>query len=398
MAKSLVAIDFRPIDRTSPRGGQFRYAVDLIRGLADLSPAGVHFLVVGSLPEPLEDLRGVCSAPHWRYRGLAPLTGSGSNYRELARTAWLLAREKVDLIHALFSPFPALAPCPATVTIYDLMFELFPEYAEALASRPYRIDRWAVRHRVRRAVAISATTAADLNRLWGVERERIDVVPLGSPFVSGAIADSADRDGRARFGELCAGVTLLSPYNLEPRKNLAALLKAVSMVISRYPGLRLLLFGRAAITAEREEQFERLIAELDVKDAVHRLGVVSDEDLAWRYGHTTLFVFPSLYEGFGLPVLEAMAAGACVVARSASAMAEIVGEAGALVETADSAVLAEAISTLLEAPARRAELAATARERSRTFTVEQMARLTLASYCFTLGTAGGPRKPLYSGA
>jgi glycosyltransferase involved in cell wall biosynthesis len=388
MSETLIAIDLRPIDRASRGSGQFRYAVDLVRGLAELGPANTGFLIIGSLPEPLEDLRGVFGAPHWRYRGLGPLTGRGSYYREIARTAWLLAWQKVDLIHALFGPFPALAPCPATVTIYDLMFELFPEYAGALASRPYRIDRWAVRHRARRAIAISATTALDLNRLWGVERERIDVVPLGSPFVGAATAHPANRDGRARFGDLCAGVTLLSPYNLEPRKNLAPLLTAVSMIRSRHSGLRLLLFGRAAITPEGEKQFERLIAELDVEDAVHRLGVVSDEELAWLYGHTTLFAFPSLYEGFGLPVLEAMAAGACVVARNASAMAEIVGEAGALVETADPTTLAEAISGLLEAPARRAELAAAARGRSRTFTVERMARLTLASYCASLGKAG----------
>lgn len=393
MSETLIALDLRPIDRVSRQGGQFRYAVDLVRGLFELNPAGAHFLVIGSRPEPLEDLRSVCSAPHWRYCGLTPLTGYGSYYREFARTAWLLAREKVDLIHALFGPFPALAPCPATMTICDLMFELFPEYAEAAGSRPYRIDRWAVRHRARRAIAISATTAADLDRLWGVERARVDVVPLGSPFVDGKIADRAYRDGRTRFDDSCAGVTLLSPYNLEPRKNLAALLKAVSTLRTRHPGLRLLLFGRAAITPEREEQFERLVVELNVEDAVHRLGVVDDEELAWLYGHTTLFVFPSLYEGFGLPVLEAMAVGACVVVRNASAMAEIVGEAGELVETADSAVLAKAISGLLEAPAHRAELAVAARERSRIFTVERMARLTLASYCGALG--GGPCNPRF---
>jgi glycosyltransferase involved in cell wall biosynthesis len=388
MPEKLIAIDLRPIDRASTRGGQFRYAVDLVRGLAGLNPASTRFLVIGSLPEPLRELRDTFGERAWRYRVIAPLSGRGSYYRELVRTAWLLAREKVALVHILFGPFPILAPCAAILTVHDLMFELFPEYAGAVASRLYRLDRWSARRRARRIIAISETTASDLNRLWGLDPAKIDVVQHGSTFVSARLASTVEHDGCARFGELCAGATLLSPYNLEPRKNLSTLLKAIAIVRRQYPALRLLLFGRAAITPEREDQFERQLAELELREAVHMLGFVSDQDLAWLYRHTTLFVFPSLYEGFGLPVLEAMAAGACVVARNASAMAEIVGDAGALVETADPATLAETITALLGAPERRARLAAGARERSRSFTVERMARLTYASYCAALGDTG----------
>jgi glycosyltransferase involved in cell wall biosynthesis len=148
-----------------------------------------------------------------------------------------------------------------------------------------------------------------------------------------------------------------------------------------------LLFGRAAVDPAREQQFDRMVTELGLRDAVHLLGPLDDADLAWLYGHTTAFVFPSLYEGFGLPVLEAMASGACVVARNASAMAEIVGEAGALAETADPDALAAAISTLLDAPERRAKLGAAARQRASAFTIQRMARLTYASYCAALGGA-----------
>jgi glycosyltransferase involved in cell wall biosynthesis len=148
-----------------------------------------------------------------------------------------------------------------------------------------------------------------------------------------------------------------------------------------------LLFGRAAVDSAREQQFDRSVAELGLRDTVHLLGPLDDTDLAWLYGHTTAFVFPSLYEGFGLPVLEAMASGACVVARNASAMAEIVGEAGALIETADPDALAATISALLDAPERRAQLGAAARQRAAAFTIDRMARLTYASYCAALGSA-----------
>jgi glycosyltransferase involved in cell wall biosynthesis len=243
-------------------------------------------------------------------------------------------------------------------------------------------------------ISISATTSDDLVRRWGIQRARIDVVPLGSSFVASAHSRSENRDNRDRFGELCSGETLLSPYNLEPRKNLAGLLKAVAILHGQRPRLRLLLFGRAAVNPAREQEFDRTVAELGLRDAIHLLGLVDDADLAWLYGHTTLFAFPSLYEGFGLPVVEAMASGACVVVRNASAMADIVGEAGARVETADSEALAATISALLDRPERRAELATAARQRAAAFSIERMARLTYASYRTALG--GVRQRPMNS--
>jgi glycosyltransferase involved in cell wall biosynthesis len=243
-------------------------------------------------------------------------------------------------------------------------------------------------------ISISATTSDDLVRRWGIQRARIDVVPLGSSFVAAGNLRAEDRDSRDRFGELCSGQTLLSPYNLEPRKNLVGLLKAVAILRGQHPRLRLLLFGHAAINPAREQMFDKTVAELGLHDAIHLLGLVDDADLAWLYGHTTLFVFPSLYEGFGLPVVEAMASRACVVVRNASAMADIVGEAGAQVETADPEALAATISALLDRPERRAELATAARQRAAAFSIERMARLTYASYRTALG--GERQRPMNS--
>jgi len=386
MGKPRIAIDFSGLDHLSIRNGQYRYAVDLVRGLAEFKPEA-EFILLGSRPAPVAELREVFATAGWRYLPAARLDGRAAYYRTQLALAWTALRERIDLLHVLHSPVPLLAPCPLVVTIFDLMYELFPEYANAVKSRPYRIDRWAVTNRARRVISISATTADDLARLWGIRRARIDVVPLGSSFVTSTSPHCAGRDSRTRFGELCSGETLLSPYNLEPRKNLEGLLKAVATLRRRYPRLRLLLFGRAAVEPTREQQFDRSVTELGLRDAVHLLGPLDDPDLAWLYGHTTAFVFPSLYEGFGLPVLEAMASGACVIVRNASAMAEIVGEAGALVETADPEALGAAISGLLDAPERRAQLGAAAHERAAIFTLERMARLTYANYRAALGGA-----------
>jgi glycosyltransferase involved in cell wall biosynthesis len=386
MRKPRIAIDFSSLDHLSIRNGQYRYAVDLVRGLAELQPEA-EFTLLGSHPAPVAELHAALETSGWRYLQFMRFAGRAAHYRNHLGLAWAVLRARIDLLHVLHSPVPWLTPRPVVVTIFDLMYELFPEYALAANSRPYRADRWAATHRTRRIISISAATADDLSRRWGIPRARIDVVPLGSSFVRSASLQSENRDSRVRFGELCSGETLLSPYNLEPRKNLGALLKAVAALRHRHPGLRLLLFGRAAVDPAREQQFDRMVTELGLRDAVHLLGPLDDADLAWLYGHTTAFVFPSLYEGFGLPVLEAMASGACVVARNASAMAEIVGEAGALAETADPDALAAAISTLLDAPERRAKLGAAARQRASAFTIQRMARLTYASYCAALGGA-----------
>ena len=386
MGKPRIAIDFSSLDHLSIRNGQYRYAVDLVRGLAELQPEA-EFMLLGSRPAPVAEVQTVFETSGWRYLQVARFDGRAAHYRNQLALAWPALRERVDLLHVLHSPVPLLAPCPLVVTIFDLMYELFPEYMQAASSRPYRADRCAVRHRARRIISISATTADDLRRLWGIRRARIDVVPLGSSFVRSPNLHCENRDSRTRFDELCSGETLLSPYNLEPRKNLGALLKVVATLRHKYRKLRLLLFGRAAVDPTREQQFDRSVAELGLRDAVHLLGLLDDTDLAWLYGHTTLFVFPSLYEGFGLPVLEAMASGACVVVRNASAMAEIAGEAGALVETADPDALAATISALLDAPERRAQLGAAARQRAAAFTIERMAQLTYASYWAALSGA-----------
>jgi glycosyltransferase involved in cell wall biosynthesis len=119
---------------------------------------------------------------------------------------------------------------------------------------------------------------------------------------------------------------------------------------------------------------------LGIGDAVRLTGFIDDLSLAALYRASELFVFPSLYEGFGLPVLEAMACGACVVARDISAMAEVAGDASFLVDTSDKWLLAEGISSLMANPIRREELRSKAMARAAQFTVERMASETVSLY------------------
>jgi glycosyltransferase involved in cell wall biosynthesis len=385
MHRETVALDFSTLDHLSPVAGQYRYAVSLINGLAALA-SDMNFVLLGSRAAPVDEVKAVFTEKQsrWRYIQVQHAAGRGSYWRDQIRYARLLRRQRIGLFHCLHGHVALLAPCPVVITQYDLTTEIFAEYAENRVSRPYRINRWAVRNRARRTICISETTAADMRNLWHMRPDRLDVIYLGNHLALRGECAEGNGDGHAPQRE-AESATLLSAYNLEPRKNLAALLEATAQLKPRYRKIRLVLFGRAAITPERERIFERKVAELGIDAEVKRIGIVDDAELAQQYRSAHVFVLPTLYEGFGFPVLEAMACGACVVARNASAMAEILGDAGLLVETRDVGVLAQAIADLLEDPARRRSLSDRAVRRAATFTVERMARLTYRCYQRALG-------------
>jgi glycosyltransferase involved in cell wall biosynthesis len=378
-----IALDFSTLDHLKP-AGQYRYCVNLIRGLSILN-AGMEFLVLGSREVPPSDIAEIFhdSRSNWRYLRFSHAIGRGSYWRDQIKCSLLVLRERIGLYHGLHENVPLLAPCLSIVTIYDLMVELFPEYTEWKHNRVYRLNKWLVRRVPRRIIAISESTAKDLRKFWKVDPSRIDVIPLGSEFIEPPILTS--RDARRSSASAPSGPVILSPYNLEPRKNLKSLLDAISILIGQYPSLRLMLFGRAAVTSERENEFERLIADLKLSAVVERTGVLDDTSLIHLYRECTLFVFPSLYEGFGLPVLEAMASGACIIARNASAMAETVGDAGVLTETRDAGRLAATIRELLEDPLKRESLGTAALAKARSFTIARMAERTFKSYRAALG-------------
>ena len=356
-SRATIALDFRWLDHLNVGNGQFRYCVDLINGLARIR-TDCRFIVTGSGPEPPEPIRHVFADACWRYVQVPGWTFKGAYYLYHLRYAWFLRRHAVDVLHSLHTFVPLLSRTAGVITIYDLMSELFPEYRERVASRPHRLFRYGVRAKAPVVIAISHTTADDVNRLWGIPSSRIVVVYLSAEPVEPCPKPPA------ALAALAATPFVLSPFNLEPRKNLRSLLRAMVEVRRWRPDVRLVLFGRAAVTVERERQFRADVGELGLQDVVVTTGLIPDDELAYLYRQATVFVFPSLYEGFGMPVLEAMRAGACVIARNQSAMAEILGEAGVQIETTDPMLLASAVRSLLDDPARRGQLGRAAQQRA----------------------------------
>lgn len=376
----LVVIDPGGLDQLRPGTGQFRYVVDLVRGLHAIQP-DVRFLFLGGSVEPIPELAEILRRPdsRWEYRAFPRLPGRGAMYREQALLMAKLIAIRPSLVHSLHSRIPLFAPCPVIATVLDLMVEIFPEYAAAVRSRPYRLQRWTIRHRAQRVLCISESTANDVQRTWRVPANRVRTVYPGTSFNA-----ASDGGGESQL-QRRQGPIIASPFNLEPRKNLHGLLQAASTLCGQFPGLELHLFGRAAITPERETAFHKDVAALGLTNRVKLTGMLSETDLARHYRRASLFVFPSLYEGFGYPVLEAMACGACVVARNASSMAEIVGDAGVLADTSSPERLAEAMADILTDPRHQADLRVKAQQRAATFTIERMVRQTIACYHELLG-------------
>jgi len=373
-----IAIDFSTLDHLQMTAGHYRYVVQLVRGLAKIGGAQ-DFLLLGSRKKPIPELTEIFGSGsrwlyhrvvHWRHRG-APYVD------ELAYLRRFLA-EPISLLHVVHDFIPLSARCPVIVTKHDLMEEIFPEYETNRRDLFYRLHRRRLEKRADRIICISQTTANDLERFWGIGRERIVVIHHG--VEEDFFADPGDNFLREHPAFHPEAVILASPYNLEPRKNLRALIEALAALKPDFPKLKLVLFGRALLNPEREKNFETLLENLRLQDAVVRLGVVSDAMLKQIYRRADVFVFPSLYEGFGLPVLEALSCGACVLGVGTSATAEVTEDAAELVDTADAANLATALALLLRNPRRRAELRQAGPLRAREFPVETMVRRTWETY------------------
>ncbi len=272
------------------------------------------------------------------------------NMRPAVRLLWeqvrlpvLVKRSAVDLLHSLHYTRPAVLPCKSVVTFHDMTFFLFPE----LHTRTKRIFfPFAIRQSSQHAdalVTISENTRRDAIRILGIPPERIFTTPLGISEEFHPIDDPALLEEERRRYELPAEFILYVGL-IEPRKNIPLLLKAYARLVNQGDPPALVLVGRLGWMSE---QVFQLVEQLKLKDRVHFKGYIPAENLPIVYNLAKLFVYPSTYEGFGFPPLEAMACGIPVITTAISAMLDNIGEAGLLIPPQDETALNQAIETLL---------------------------------------------------
>lgn len=274
-------------------------------------------------------------------------------------------RDGVALLHSQYTISPLLR-VPAVTTVHDVSFLIGPEWFRPRDRLLLRLSVPASIHRAAKVLTVSETSRTDIERLVPSARGKTVATPLGTPDGFERIAD-APATVQQRFG-------LSQPYALavgthQPRKNLPMLARAFETAVTAHElPHTLALVGKSGWGAQ------------PVGSHTHELGYVPDEALPALYSAAEAFFFPSLYEGFGLPVLEAMACGCPVVCSDGGALPEVVGDAALVVPARDERAWTEAIGRVLGSPDSRAKLAEKGVERARMFSWRDTAERTAEVY------------------
>ncbi len=290
------------------------------------------------------------------------------------RLASELRRHPPDLLFVPAHVLPLPCPVPAVVTVHDLGYEHFPA-AHPLTRRLYL--RWSTRRHARIAAGILADSAAtrdDLVALYGARPERIRVVHLAADEIFRPAGPAEVAAIRARLGLPADARYLLHVGTLQPRKNLGRLLRAFSSIAPEDPELHLVLAGMPGWGgSDWAGDLERL----GLSDRIHLPGYLPREQLPALYSGALALVLPSLFEGFGLPVLEAMACGTPVACADRSSLPEVAGDAALLFDPLDEAAIAAALRRLRDEAGLRRSLAQAGLLRAAEFSWQRCADETL---------------------
>ena len=292
----------------------------------------------------------------------------------------LAERAGVEVVHSLANTAPAWGRFRRVVTIHDLNHRIVPESHLGLLGIGMRGLVSLAARRSHRIIADSHSTRRDLQRLLGIASDRVDVVPLGLGTSPPATPASLP-EIRQRLGLGDRSIVLTASAK-RPHKNLARLIGAMALI----PAERRPVLVLAGYSTPHEVELRRRALDSSVAEDIRFLDWVPQQELEALYAIAECFVFPSLYEGFGLPVLEAMARGVPVACSGRGALAEVVGDAALRFDPESERAIATAIEHLLNNPAEAERLRLAGRERAARFTWEATAAGTLASYERALGS------------
>lgn len=365
-----VAIDVTPA--VTQRAGVGRYTRELVRALAGLAagPRLCPFYLAPRALYPLDegiDAVGLKrSIRAWRLEMLA---------RHLARWPAAGPWDGAQVYHAPDVVYPPVRRLPIVATVHDLSYVVFPRYHTRLNGGYLRLMTPLAVRRARLIIADSEATRRDLLTYYRLAPERIRVV---RPGLAPAFAERPvqERIDAARERHNLPAEFILSVGTLEPRKNLHGTLSAYRLLRERLPDApQLALVGASGWRLDEQS----LLGERDA-GMVRRLGYVSDDDLAALYAACSAFVYPSYYEGWGLPVAEAMALGAPVITSSVSSLPEVAGDAALLADPHSPDAIAMALQQALTDAATARRLRQAGPARAAEFSAEAWARATLAVY------------------
>ncbi len=366
LAGATIALDARLVGYAA---GIAQYTVQLARALAALDGPERYLLLQSRRSrEPITSGARVTTR-----HGLTP---PHNRWERLTLPLELLARPpRPSLLHSVDHVGPAWGPWPSVVTLHDLAFLLYPA-THTPESRAYYAAAGESVRRATRVIAVSHSTAADATKLLRVDPAHVRVVheAAGAAYTPRPRPELLALAARRGFDPETPYVLFVG--TLEPRKNVPLLLEAFARLRREVDAQLLIVGGRGWLDGPIFETHARL----GLGDTARFLGPLPEVDLAVLYSHAAVFAFPSLYEGFGLVLLEAMACGAPVVSSSAAPMPEVVGDAALLIEPKDPVTWASAIASVVADPTLASELRRRGFARAAEFSWERAAHETRQVY------------------
>ena len=286
------------------------------------------------------------------------------------------ARDRLDVLHCPLNVIPLAAACPTVLTIHDLTFLRYPRLFPRLKQLYLRLFTRLSAHKASAVVTDSASTRNDVVQMLGVPQEKVHVV---YPAADADFSPRSHDEGSAfRNSKGLTNGYVLYVGTLEPRKNVDVLIRAFGRAVKEQalPHRLVLVGGRGWMT----QSIQEAIAEAGIGDRLVMPGYVARTELPLWYSGADLFVYPSTYEGFGYPVLEAMSAGTPAITSNSSSLPEITGDAGLLVPPREENQLAAAMAEILTDGSLAASLRKRGLERSASFSWSKSVRTCLNLY------------------
>ncbi len=363
----------------SQGGGIGRYTRELIHALAVVDAVNEYRFFsakrpsTSPVPHPLPTASNIqtCPAPlaeRWLYRLWYRL-------RLPLPVQWVTGR--LDLFHSPdFVLPPVSGNIPTLLTVHDISFVHYPDvYPPKLVNYLNQVVPWSI-SRASHVLADSQATKQDLVDVWQIAPEKITVLYSGVHERFQPVTDGEKLTAVRQKYQLGSRPYILSVGTIQPRKNYQILIRAFQPVAAQYPHNLIISGGKGWLYEEMMTEVERQ----GLNGRVRFIGFVDDADLPALYSDADLFVFPSLYEGFGLPLLEAMACGVPVISSDASSLPEVAGDTAVLLSPHDQAVWTNAMFDLLAHPDKRAALVAGGFRQARQFTWQTAAHSLLEIY------------------
>ena len=338
-----------------------------------------------------------------RAEDMPALQGLGENFRLVPERAGNYSlseqlaiplaarRERLDLFHAPHYVLPPLLTCRSVVTIHDCIHLMFPQYLPNRLALAYaRTSIALAAHRATRVMTVSESSKRDILRYVDIDPGKIDVIYNAYDERFG-VEPRPEEVWRVRERFQLHDPFVLYAGNVKPHKNLERLIQAFAQVRTRgFDRLKLVLIGD---DISKYAELRRAVHQHQLHHYVRFLGYLPEETLAVMYRLASVFAFPSLYEGFGLPPLEAMASGTPVVTSNVSSLPEVAGGAAVLVDPLDPGSIADGLCRVLGDDALRADLRVKGLARAREFSWEQSGRRVLDIYHEVAGASRRSASP-----